>query len=76
MKPKSRPDLLEEEADTTTVGLVYQSSWIPGLNLSVDYWSIEIEQAISAVTGDDIVQGCYIGHLTHEGGLEGLLVET
>ncbi|MFT6086722.1 MAG: iron complex outermembrane receptor protein [Glaciecola sp.] len=55
------PNLLEEEADTTTIGFVYDSSVIEGLTVTVDYWSISIDQAISAVSADDIVNGCYTG---------------
>lgn len=31
------PDLIEETAETTTLGLVYSPSQIPGLNFTVDY---------------------------------------
>ena len=55
------PNLLEEEADTTTIGFVYDSSDIEGLVVTVDYWSIEIDKAIAAVSADDIVNGCYSG---------------
>lgn len=55
------PDLLEESADTTTIGFVYQSSVLEGFSMTADYWSIEIEDGISAVTSNDIVNGCYTG---------------
>ena len=53
------PDLSEEEADTFTVGFVYQPRFLEGLTLSVDYWDIEITDAISAVDDQDIVDNCY-----------------
>ncbi|MEM7281107.1 MAG: TonB-dependent receptor [Pseudomonadota bacterium] len=53
------PDLEEEEADTLTVGFVFQPSFAQGLTLSVDYWDIEIEDAIDAVSAQDIVDNCY-----------------
>jgi outer membrane receptor protein involved in Fe transport len=55
------PNLTEEEADTTTIGFVYDSSLLEGLTVTADYWSIEIDQAISSVSADDIVNGCYTG---------------
>lgn len=54
-------DLQEETADTTTFGFVYQPSFLPGFSITADYWEIEIEDAISSVTGQDIVDGCYQG---------------
>lgn len=56
-------DLLEETADTLTYGFVYQPSFLPGLSLTADYWDIEIEDAIQAVSSQDIVEGCYIGSI-------------
>ncbi|WP_348681768.1 TonB-dependent receptor [Alteromonas mediterranea] len=60
------PELQEETADTTTVGFVYQASWLEGLSVTADYWSIEIESAISSVSSNDIVNGCYIGENLNE----------
>jgi outer membrane receptor protein involved in Fe transport len=51
--------LTEEEATTFTVGTVVQPRWVPGLTLSFDYYSIEIEDAIAAVSAQDIVNSCY-----------------
>ena len=54
------PDLQEEEADTITVGAVWQPSQVPGLSVSVDYYSIEISDAIAAFGGGApfVVIGC------------------
>lgn len=52
-------DLQEEKSKSYTVGAVLQPRWTPGLVLSVDYWNIEIEEAISAVSAQDIVNSCY-----------------
>lgn len=54
-------NLLEETADTTTYGVVIQPRFLPGFNLTMDYWEIEIEDAIAAVTSQNIVDGCYEG---------------
>ena len=53
------PDLDVETAETVTIGTVYRPTFIEGLTLSVDYWSVEIEDAISAVGSSDILNGCY-----------------
>lgn len=53
------PDLREETATTWTVGGVLQPRFLPGFTLSVDYYSIRIENAIAAVTAQDIVDTCY-----------------
>ena len=53
------PDLVEEEADTITVGFVFQPTFLEGLTVSVDYWDIEINDAIEAVSAQDILNSCY-----------------
>lgn len=54
-------NLTEETADTTTIGFVFQPTFFEGFSLTVDYWDIEIEDAIQAVSSQDIVNGCYQG---------------
>jgi len=51
------PQLRPEKADTTTVGLV----WTPTDRLSVtlDWWDIEVNEAISTPVAQDVVYGCY-----------------
>ncbi len=52
------PDLSEETATTYTVGAQLTPTFLPGLVLSVDYYNIEIENAISTVSAQDIVDNC------------------
>lgn len=54
-------DLQEEVADTFTVGVVLRPSFIPGLNVTVDYYDIEIDQAIATYGGgvNNILNICY-----------------
>ncbi|GGF64256.1 TonB-dependent receptor domain-containing protein [Alteromonas lipolytica] len=52
------PKLDVETAKTVTLGAVYRSSFIEGLIVSVDYWSVEIEDAISGVSGTNVLNGC------------------
>lgn len=52
------PSLNVETAETFTVGAVITPRFIDGLSVTVDYWDITIEDAISAVGSGDILEGC------------------
>lgn len=45
------PNLGEETSDTYTFGAVFQPSFIPRLNISVDYYNIKVEDAIATFGG-------------------------
>ena len=51
-------DLSEETATTITVGAIFQPSFIPGLVLSVDYYDVEIEDAISTPAANTLLELC------------------
>jgi outer membrane receptor protein involved in Fe transport len=53
------PLLEPEEADTESFGVVFEPSFAPGLALSVDYWKIEINDAIGTLTSQQIVNNCF-----------------
>lgn len=53
------PDLQPETADTITVGFVVSPSSLPGLRASVDYFDIQVDDAISVRPAFDILDGCY-----------------
>jgi outer membrane receptor protein involved in Fe transport len=53
------PDLSEEEADTFTIGFVFEPTFLEGLTASVDFWDIEINDAIAFVNDQQIVNNCY-----------------
>lgn len=55
------PALEPEKADTLTVGVIYQPSWLSGFRASVDYYSIKINQAISTIAPQSIVNFCEEG---------------
>ncbi|WP_241906485.1 TonB-dependent receptor [Shewanella sp. 10N.286.51.B7] len=52
-------DLQPEEADTFTVGVVWDVSFIEGLNVTLDYYDIKIENAINSVNGSSKLAACY-----------------
>ena len=53
------PALDVETANTVTVGAVYRPEVVEGLTLTVDYWDVVIQDAISAVGSSDILEGCF-----------------
>ncbi|MBL8557311.1 MAG: TonB-dependent receptor [Hyphomonadaceae bacterium] len=55
------PNLSPEEADTTTIGVVFTPSFVPGLSLSVDYFKIEVTDLITA-TGSGVLDDCYFNN--------------
>jgi len=52
------PELEEESAKTYTVGAVLSPSFVPGLNLTVDYYNITVEDAIANFSAQDTVDQC------------------
>jgi iron complex outermembrane receptor protein len=53
------PNLTPEIADTWTAGGVYQPHWLPGFALSVDWYKIDIKDAITSVGAQTIIDMCY-----------------
>ncbi len=53
------PDLKPEKAHQYEIGVVIQPEEIPGLNISVDYWHINITGAIATVGAVFELQQCY-----------------
>jgi|CXWL01.1.fsa_nt_gi outer membrane receptor protein involved in Fe transport len=51
--------LTPEVADTRTFGFVFQPSVLPGFSATVDYYDIEVSNAISIRPISDIMAGCY-----------------
>src|SRR5690606_5907231 len=54
------PQLDPEEADTFTFGVVVSPGGAPALQLSADYYTIEINGVIDTLGGQDTVDQCYI----------------
>jgi outer membrane receptor protein involved in Fe transport len=51
------PNLQPEKADTGTLGFVWQPS--KGLGITVDYYNIAVDDAVSTPAVDDVINGCY-----------------
>ncbi len=53
------PTLRPEEADTLTVGLVLTPKQLPNLVATLDWYSIEIDDVVSQISEQNIVDACY-----------------
>ena len=53
------PSLDPEIADTVTVGAVYSPSFLPGFEVSLDYYDIQIDDVITTLTAQEIINSCY-----------------
>jgi len=52
-------NLNPEEADTVTFGVVWEPSFLPRFNVSVDWFEIEVDQAIQTTGAQNILDLCY-----------------
>ena len=55
------PNLKPEIADTWTGGFVFQPSFIPGLNVTIDYFDIKVTDYINNIGANIIINGCVLG---------------
>lgn len=56
----SNPNLTPELSVSKTAGLVYSPSWVDGLDFSLDWYKVEIENLIASDTVGDILTDCYV----------------
>ncbi len=54
------PDLDTETSDTWTVGVVIQPAAVPSLTVTLDYYNIIVNDAITAPTVGDVLDGCFV----------------
>ncbi|WP_115718038.1 TonB-dependent receptor plug domain-containing protein [Gallaecimonas mangrovi] len=55
----SDPNLKPEQADTTTLGLVWSPSFLSGFSATVDYYKIDITNAIGETDEQSLLDSCY-----------------
>ncbi|NUR44708.1 MAG: TonB-dependent receptor [Sphingomonas sp.] len=53
------PNLENEKSDAWSVGGVLTPRFVPGLNVSVDYISVKLNNAISFFSGTQVLNACY-----------------
>ncbi|QSR20051.1 TonB-dependent siderophore receptor [Novosphingobium sp. KA1] len=58
---RGNPDLRPEVANTLTFGAVYSPSFLPGFNVSADYYDIRIRDAIASLSYQQEMDDCYNG---------------
>ena len=59
---RGNKDLLPEVGDTTTMGVVFTPTFVPGLTMSIDYYQILLTNAIAQANGQVIVDQCFQGN--------------
>lgn len=59
--PKGNLNLVPEVALTKSAGFVWQPAFIRNLGLSVDYYNIDIQHVIAALTAPQLASGCFAG---------------
>ena len=63
-------NLKPEAADTTGIGVVVQPQFLPGLSASVDYYNINISDAIGTVATQQTIDNCFSGNQVFCSGLQ------
>lgn len=53
------PNLRPEKSDMTGIGAVIQPSFLPGFNTSVDYWNLNIKDALGSLSTQQIIDQCF-----------------
>ncbi|WP_181918368.1 MULTISPECIES: TonB-dependent receptor domain-containing protein [unclassified Wenzhouxiangella] len=52
------PDLEPETSDSFTVGAAWSPQAVPGLNMAIDYYDIELENSITSIGAQSILDAC------------------
>lgn len=52
------PDLAPETSNSLTFGAIFQPRFAPGLDITLDYWAINIEDVITQFSGNQIANYC------------------
>ena len=53
------PNLAAEKANTWTIGAVFQPVFAPGLSMTIDYYNIKLNDAITSPTIGDVFSACF-----------------
>ncbi|MBS0418785.1 MAG: TonB-dependent receptor [Proteobacteria bacterium] len=60
-RTQGNPNLTPEKADTTGVGVVFSPTWLRGFGASIDFYNIQIKDAISTLNPQQYVDRCFAG---------------
>ena len=58
----SNPNIKPETSESNTLGLVWSPGFAEGLNASLDWWNIRIENTIVADTPTQMLNDCYVAN--------------
>lgn len=58
----ANPGLKPESSITRTAGLVYSPSQVDGLDVTLDYYKVDIKDVITPILAGDILNYCYVGN--------------
>jgi len=61
---RGNPDLKAEKGDTKTIGFVYQPRWLPRFSLAIDYFDIQITDAINTQNSVQEILDCELSNGT------------
>ncbi|XFC40135.1 TonB-dependent receptor [Stenotrophomonas indicatrix] len=69
----SNPNLKPETSTSKTLGVVFSPSFVQGLNVTLDWWQIKVEDAITRPSIGDIMDRCYKGNASEQAAYCGLI---
>lgn len=55
------PNLLPERSISRTLGFVYNPSWLEGFDISLDWWKIKLEDTVTTLGAQTILDDCIDG---------------
>ncbi|HEU5238830.1 MAG TPA: TonB-dependent receptor, partial [Pyrinomonadaceae bacterium] len=64
----SNPNLQPEDSRSGSAGVVYSPKYVPGLNLSVDFWDIERTGVVAAPLAQQVLDGTAPGIVERDAG--------
>ncbi len=59
------PHMTPEKAISRQLGFVWSPTFTPGLDISVDYYKVEVTNAVGTIGAQTIINGCYISNLSN-----------
>jgi iron complex outermembrane recepter protein len=57
------PNIRPEKATTYTIGAIFQPDFVPNLSISIDYYNIKVDNAITTAAPGDTIAACF-GNVT------------
>jgi iron complex outermembrane receptor protein len=63
-RASGNPNLVAEKSNDLGLGVVYQPSWLEGFSASVDYYRINIKDAVNQPSPSEVLNLCFAGNQT------------